>query len=269
MAQRRMFSNKVIDTDTFLDMPSSSQLLYFHLSMRADDDGFISAPKRIIRMIGCSEDDMKILIAKSFIIPFESGVCVVRHWRVHNYIQKDRYTETMYKYEKSMLSLDSGVYDLDTECIQNVVHDGYTGKVRLGKSKVRLGKGGMGEESIPTSDEKVIKKSASSDAISSDELTSIIEAWNFLNLQRIVSIQNTRLKLLKARIKEHGLDTVLSTIEGIKESSFLKGQNNKGWTITFDWFVKPNNFIKVLEGNYMDKGTNSVQDNKNFEYEPF
>ena len=105
--------------------------------------------------------------------------------------------------------------------------------------------------------------------VTQEQLTSIINTWNSLNLQRIVSIQNNRLKLLKARIKEHGLDTVLNAIESIKESSFLKGQNNKSWTITFDWFVKPNNFIKVLEGNYMDKDTNARQDNKNLEYEPF
>ena len=106
MANRRMFSKKVIDTDTFLDMPDSAQILYFHLALRADDDGFIASPKMIMRMLGSSDDNMKLLVAKGYIIPFESGVCVIKHWRVHNYIQKDRYQETFYKYEKSLIDPD-------------------------------------------------------------------------------------------------------------------------------------------------------------------
>ena len=84
MAERRMFAKTIIDSDLFLDMPMSTQLLYFHLSMRADDDGFINNPKKIQRMIGCSEDDLKMLIMKQFIIPFESGVVVIKQWRIHN-----------------------------------------------------------------------------------------------------------------------------------------------------------------------------------------
>lgn len=124
MAQKRMFSKTIIDSDAFLDMPHSTQLLYFHLNMRADDDGFINNCKNIMRMIGCKEDDFKILITKKFVIPFESGVIVIKHWRIHNYIQNDRYTETKYKEEKSMLSLDENKsYTLKTdECIQ----DGYS-----------------------------------------------------------------------------------------------------------------------------------------------
>lgn len=92
MAKRRMFSLDVVDTDSFLDLPASSQSLYFHLGMRADDDGFVSSPKRITAMVGAAGDDLKLLIAKGFVIPFESGVCVIRDWRVNNYIQRDRYT---------------------------------------------------------------------------------------------------------------------------------------------------------------------------------
>ena len=101
-----MFSKKIIDTDWFMDMPSSSQNLYFHLSMRADDDGFVANPKRIIKLIGASEDDYKLLIVKSFIIPFESGVCVITDWRINNYLRNDRYTSTIYQKEKAMLKID-------------------------------------------------------------------------------------------------------------------------------------------------------------------
>lgn len=121
MAQKRMFSNLVISSDEFLEMPDSSQNLYFHLSMQADDDGFVDNWKSIMRMTGKKEDDLKVLIAKSFVIPFDSGILVIRHWRLNNYIQKDRYKETIHKEEKSQLSTDSNnVYSLYTGCIHSI-----------------------------------------------------------------------------------------------------------------------------------------------------
>ncbi len=146
MAKRRMFSRDVIDTDHFLEMPMTAQVLYFHLALRADDDGFVASPKRIMRLIGVGEDDMKILVAKSFIIPFETGICVIRHWKIHNYIQKDRYSPTTYQEEFNMLKENTNrTYDLDTECIQS----GYIldtqdrlGKDRLGKDRLDIGGNG-------------------------------------------------------------------------------------------------------------------------------
>ncbi len=133
MAQKRMFSNLVIGSDDFLEMPDSSQNLYFHLSMNADDDGFVDKWKSIMRMTGKKDDDLKILIAKSFVIPFDSGLIVIRHWRLNNYIQKDRYKETIYKAERALLKVDeNNVYNLDTDCIQNVSSD----KIRLDKISI-------------------------------------------------------------------------------------------------------------------------------------
>lgn len=133
MAQKRMFSNSVVESDDFLEMPDSSQNLYFHLSMHADDDGFVDKWKSIMRMTGKKEDDLKILIAKSFILPFETGILVIKHWRLNNYIQKDRYKETVYKKEKSLLSVDeSNVYNLDTECIHRI------DKNRLDKTSIDI-----------------------------------------------------------------------------------------------------------------------------------
>ena len=121
MAQRRMFNKTITNNDNFLEMPDSSQNLYFHLSMNADDDGFVDNWKSIIRMTGHKEDDLKILIAKQYIIPFESGVIVIRHWRLNNYLQKDRITPTNYKEEKALLSTDmNNVYNLDTKCIHSI-----------------------------------------------------------------------------------------------------------------------------------------------------
>ena len=115
VAERRMFAKTIIDSDAFLDMPLSSQALYFHLSMRADDDGFINNPKKIQRMIGGSDDDLKLLIAKNFIIPFESGIVVIKHWKIHNYIRGDRKKETVYPEEMALLEVkDNGAYTLSS-----------------------------------------------------------------------------------------------------------------------------------------------------------
>lgn len=137
MAEKRMFSKSIIDSDAFLEMPQSTQNLYFHLSMRADDDGFINNPKSIMRTIGCKDDDIKILLLKKFLITFESGVVVIRHWKIHNYIAKDRYKETNYKEEMACLTLDENkAYTLseNTDCIQIV--DTLPTQVRLGKNRL-------------------------------------------------------------------------------------------------------------------------------------
>ncbi len=179
MADKRMFSKTIIDSDAFLDMPLSTQTLYFHLSMRADDDGFINNPRKIQRMIGCGEDDLKLLIAKKFVIIFESGVIVIKHWRIHNYIQKDRYKETVYRKEKSMLSLKENkaytlgkinggdsiqsVYNSDTICIKEKTSSKSENEDKVNKIKglegciqsvyktdtqIRLAKNSIGKNSV-------------------------------------------------------------------------------------------------------------------------
>ena len=139
MAERRMFAKTIIDSDAFIDMPLSTQALYFHLSMRADDDGFINNPKKIQRMIGASDDDLKVLCLKRFILPFDSGVVVIKHWKIHNYIRNDRYKPTVYVEEKAMItSKENGVYtEADTVGIPsgNQMDTQY----RLGKGSKELG----------------------------------------------------------------------------------------------------------------------------------
>ena len=103
MAERRMFARTIVTSDDFLDMPMSARCLYFTLGMFADDDGFVNSPKSIMRQVGASNDDMNLLIAKKFLIIFENGVIVIKHWRIHNYIQNDRYNETKYLKQKLML----------------------------------------------------------------------------------------------------------------------------------------------------------------------
>jgi hypothetical protein len=139
-----MFAKTIIDSDAFLDMPISARLLYYDLAMRADDDGFINSPKKIMKFIGATNDDMNILILRKFIIPFDNGVVVIKHWRIHNYIRKDTYNETSYKEEKALLELDENkAYRLSS---QLSVDESLT-QVRLGK--VSIGKDSIGKDNIP------------------------------------------------------------------------------------------------------------------------
>ena len=140
MAERRMFAKTIIDSDAFLDMPVTARLLYYDLSMRADDDGFVNSPKKIMRMIGASQDDLSILCLRKFLIPFDNGVVVIKHWRIHNYIRGDRYKETNYKDEKALLALDeNNAYTLPNEERSTngipMVYQRET-QVRLGKDRI-------------------------------------------------------------------------------------------------------------------------------------
>lgn len=150
MAERRMFAKTIIDSDAFLDMPLSTQALYFHLSMRADDEGFINNPKKIQRMVGSSEDDLKLLTAKRFILAFDSGVIVIKHWKLHNYIRSDRFKPTMYLEEKSQLiTKENKAYSVGmTVGIPEADH--LDTQVRLGKD--RLGK--VSKDILSSSDEQ-------------------------------------------------------------------------------------------------------------------
>lgn len=237
-----MFAKSIIDSDAFLDMSLSTQALYFHLNMRADDDGFVNNPKKIQRMINASDDDMKILIAKNFIIPFESGIVVIKHWKIHNYIQSDRYKETNYQDEKSMLKVKENraytldVYNMDTECIQ----DGYKLDTQnsIDKNSIDKNINSIKDTIRPTG-----------------TIEHIVERWNTLSnlgIKPVMKIgeHTQRKEWLSARLKTYTEDDFMKAIENIRNSLFLQGHNKNGWVITFDWFIRPNNFPKVLEGNY-------------------
>lgn len=179
MAQRRMFSPDIVSSDTFLDMPISSQVLYFHLAMRADDDGFIT-PKMVMRLVGSGEDDLKVLIAKRFLLSFESGVVVVKHWLIHNLIRADLYKETLYKKEKATLGLnENGAYTELREGIAEIKkieapewlkrRKGDLCTANVPQTAPRLGKDRIGKVSIP-SEPKV-----------SQDITKFIDLWKDIN----------------------------------------------------------------------------------------
>ncbi|WP_294373020.1 DNA replication protein [uncultured Clostridium sp.] len=397
MADRRMISRTILDSDKFLDMPLTTQALYIHLISNADDDGFLNNSQKIIRMIGAARKDFELLISSDFLIMFENGICVIKHWKLHNYIRADRYKPTVYKDEFKMLTVtENKMYkilnddlkdirfkddeikykDMTEECgdkdccnygdtfrnvqdfmaagresqacgcagtdvvdaigipdesileTQNKLDKVSIDKNNIDKDKLKERNSEKYDDCVLKTDmsildtvdimdeskheieekhsvnygtgtvdimdknkllecekyelekhesEKIIedkeceylehgnvKKLQHGEAENSGEcdLNEIIEKWNHLGISNITCIKNNRRKMLKARINEHGSRNVMKAIGNIEKSSFLKGQNDRGWAITFDWFIKPNNFIKVFEGNYSDKcGSNSFSFN--------
>ena len=146
MAERRMMAKSIIKSDQFLDMPSTTQNLYFHMLLDADDDGFINSPKSLMRVIGAKDDDMKLLIAKQFIIPFDTGVIVIKHWKIHNYIRKDRYNpnEQLLNEREQLRLNDKNEYEVTTNCMQSVNRITTTGIPMVTTGKDSIGKDSIG-----------------------------------------------------------------------------------------------------------------------------
>ena len=213
MAERRMFAKTIIDSDAFLDMPTSSQLLYFHLSMRADDDGFVNNPKKIQRMVGCAEDDLKLLMVKKFIIQFESGVCVIKHWRIHNYIRGDRYNETNYKEEKSSLMLDENKsYTQSYGLPHDIPAVDHMSDKR--ETQVRLGKVRLGKDSIKEQDPIQLQIEESD---FSDDLQDKLRDWVLYKSEKRDSYKPTGFKSLLSQIRgkvdQYGEQAVMDLID--------------------------------------------------------
>lgn len=227
MAVRRMFSLKIIDTDYFLDLPMSAQNLYFHLALRADDDGFISAPKRLMRMMGNSDDDYNLLIAKNFIIPFESGVCVITHWRIHNYIRSDRYTPTFHKYERSMLDIEDNGYELVCEdCIQNGIPNVIPGDNQMSYQR--------------DTQDRIDKDR---DRIELEIDDRYREKWKEATGREIIIDHHQEIEFNKL-LNQYGEEKILEAINQISGSEYLKQR------IQFKWFIDEKNFVNVLNGSY-------------------
>ena len=238
-----MFAKTIVDSDAFLDMPLSTQALYFHLSMRADDEGFINNPKKIQRMIGASDDDAKVLTAKHFIIPFESGVVVIKHWKIHNYIQSDRFKPTVYTEEKAMLSTkDNRAYTLSEPDVSSLyptcIQNGDTGKDRIGKD--RIGK---------------------------DRIERIARMYNDIcvSLPKCQKLSDKRIKNLKARLKSFSEEQFEMAFTKAEASDFLTGKVNH-FKASFNWIIQSeDNMLKILEGNYDNNRPNKSTGEWSFE----
>ena len=248
MAERRMMSKSIIKSDTFLDMPATTQNLYFHMLLDADDDGFINAPKSIMRMIGAKEDDMKVLVAKQFVIPFESGVVVIKDWKIHNYIQNDRYKPSTLP-ERDLLNiqkdktytLKSDVSRMDTECIQTVS----IGKDRLGKDRLgkdRLGKDRIGKDSID------ILCHVSHDDVEKSHID-IIEYLNLKTGSKFKSTTKPYIQAIRSRLKEgYTVDDFKTVID--KKCREWKGTKLEKY-LTPKTLFAPSHFDTYLNSNEM------------------
>ena len=250
MAEKRMFAKSVIDSDNFIDMPLTTQALYFHLGMRADDDGFVDSPRKVQRAIGCSDDDMKLLLAKGFVIAFNSGIIVIRHWKLHNYIQKDRYKETVYLEEKAQLRLEENrVYSvlneaettpLYTNCIQDV--DKMDTQNRIDKNILDKSSNHMSTDVDGEPKKQVDYKQT-------------IDVFNRIckSLPKVQAVTDKRKKAIKAAqqtVDEFGgWEKLFETVE---QSDFLSGRSGAWSGCCFDWVLKPSNLTKIIEGNYLN-----------------
>ena len=239
MAERRMFAKTIIDSDAFLDMPMSTQCLYFHLAMRADDEGFLNNPKKVQRMVGASEDDLKILLSKRFILAFESGVIVIKHWKIHNYIRGDRIVKTAYKEERALLDVkENGAYTEHRACDNQLPDtcpsddsqvpdmcppDGSKaaaqdrlGEVRIGE--VSTGKGNACAARTATQiAEEVI-------AGWGEELQTAVRDWLSYKKEKRQGYKETGLKSLLSQIRheadEHGDEAVIQVIRTSMSSNY-------------------------------------------------
>lgn len=237
MAERRMFAKTIIDSDAFLDMPLSTQALYFHLSMRADDDGFINNPKKIQRMVGCGDDDLKLLMAKRFILVFESGVIVIKHWKIHNYIRNDRYKPTLYQDEKALLAdKDNKAYTFAEELPEQdeklgIPDDNQT--VYQMDTQVRLGKDRLGKDSKEIRDITPSKK------------TKAMLIRHKYGEYKNVLLSDEQMEKLKAEFP----NDYQERIERLSEYCASTGKSYKNYLATIrNWAKKDNQPKKVSNG---------------------
>lgn len=235
MGNRRMFSIRIVGSTRFLKMPISSQNLYFHLGMRADDDGVVEAFP-VMQMIGANEDDLRILVGKEFVTVLnEDWVTFINDWTEHNTIKTDRYKSSIYKNLLLEIKPDAKVKNI--VCLQDA-------------SK-------MSPKCLQ--DDSLSKDKLSKDKLSKDkdyiDYQQIADMYNntCVSFPRLTKLSDKRKKAIKARLRTYTLEDFQKLFEMAEGSSFLKGQNNRNWSATFDWLIADGNMAKVLDGNYADK----------------
>lgn len=264
MAIKRMFSKKVVDSDAFLDMPLTSQALYFHLNIRADDDGFVGNPKTIQRLVGASEDDLKLLILKGFLIQLDHGVMVVKHWMIHNTIRKDRYTPTSFQDEGRMLYIkQNGSYTLDeNKAVDNLAtrwqQSGTTDSVVASALA-----SGLGKLLLPNKENKQKQQIIDSTAKEiSKPKPSIPQSGIYIEIQNLYNgICYTLRPVERLTTKRKGyINTLLEKgykindfqklFEKTMTSEYFKNLQEGQWKPSFDWLMQEDNMLAVMEGKY-------------------
>ena len=249
LGSHRMFTNAITDSDLFLDMSLSAQALYFHLGLHADDDGFVSSPKRIARSIGCNEDDLKLLVAKDFVICFDSGIVAITHWLLHNSIRQDRKKDTLFKTEKALLSLDNGTYSkLDNQLTTNWQPNDneMTAQDKISEDKL--------------SKDKTDSMSTAVDVRNAFDYQGVVDLFNSvcISLPTVQKLNDKRRKLIVNADKLLGDMSFDELFNLVESSDFLTGRNGKWSGCGFDWILQPANLTKIIEGNYINKESATV-----------
>ena len=236
MAERRMFAKTIVLSDAFLDMSLGARCLYMTFGMLADDDGFVNAPKSIMRQCGASEDDFKVLIAKKFIIPFESGVIVIKHWRINNYLQKDRIQPTKYQDELKELTIEkNGAYTTNTA-------DVYTENVYIDKNSIDKNIYIVGE---PTA-EKPKKDSYMG------QVEEILSYLNEKTGKKFTSRSKSSVKMIKDRLRE---GYVVDEFKAVIDNKVAAWGNNPDMKI----YLRPETLFRP---SHFDSYLNDVEDEK-------
>jgi len=251
---------KIIDSDAFIDMPNSTQCLYFHLGMRADDDGFVASPKRIAKMINAADDDLKLLIAKRFIMPFESGVCVIKHWHINNNrIKTDRYQATVYTDEKKTLDVKEnkaytektvaikGSKQMSPKCLQNVSSSDAQSRVEESR----------GEEKNPASDDAVETNESKK---KNQQIVDVIDAFVVVNSSNTRWYANkTQRSSVEHLIKTHTFEQVMKVITLLPKSNLLPyfPQITTPTQLADKWDALSNAFIRK-KNEHADKTSNVI-----------
>ena len=275
MATRRMFSKRIINSARFLKMPISTQALYFHLGLHADDDGVVEA-YYVIKQIGCSEDDLRVLASKGFIqVLNDDLVAYITDWNENNYIRADRKIDSIYK--NLLVSMNPDIKLIEkrprADAKPKVIDTTYSGsdgenddgqptdnqRTTNGQSTDGIGKVRLGQESLEQ--ESLKQVSLKKEGVEKNNRRSqinyqeIIDLFNdtCVSLPRVTTLSQARKKAIKARLKTFDIDDFKMMFVKAQESDFLKGRNPRNWFATFDWMIKDANFGKILEGNYDNK----------------
>ncbi len=242
MADKRMFSKSIVLSDEFLDMPATTRCLYFTLSMLADDDGFVNNPKSIMRQSMATEDDMKILFSKYFLIPFDSGIVAIRHWRINNYLRKDRYIPTKYVNEKSHILIgEDGSYQKIEDAEKKPLIDEKNAEVVSVENKVEIKETDSDKKLKEKESKEVEKKNKKPlvERVPQNDIE-IVEKEYLMNYKKLheagilrskspIINWNVSRKLTKENIKKYGLETVLNAVKKSAENKFCI---QKGYSLT-------------------------------------
>lgn len=276
MAQKRMFDKIITNDDNFLEMPNSTQALYFHLSMNADDDGFVNNWKSIMKITGTKEDDLKILISKSYLIPFDSGILVIKHWRINNYLRGDRYRPTQFQKEFNMLeNHENKAYQLKSEWSTIGIPLVNPDKIRIDKNRIeknREEENSIEDTKMSLKTDKIDKMSLKTDNLSSNDSLAIASPIptenkkdvfnNFLNiyneectnLPKCLKITEKRKVAINKCLKEKIDEEVFREIcIKANQSNFLIGENDRNWKADFDFVTRSDKAMQILEGKYENR----------------